>query len=54
MLPKPLSKEDIQRAMRVTKSNRSAARYLNCSYQHYKKFAKILIDEASGKSLFEL
>jgi len=54
MLPKPLSKEDILRAMRVTKSNRSAARYLNCSYQHYKKFAKILIDEASGKSLFEL
>ncbi len=54
MLPKPLSKEDIQRAMRVTKSNRSAARYLNCSYQHYKKFAKILMDEASGKSLFEL
>jgi len=54
MLPKPLSKEDIQRAMRVTKSNRSAARYLNCSYQHYKKFAKIFVDEASGKSLFEL
>ena len=54
MLPKPLSKEDIQRAMRVTKSNRSAARYLNCSYQHYKKYAKIFVDEASGKSLFEL
>jgi hypothetical protein len=54
MLPKPISKEDILRAMRVTKSNRSAARYLNCSYQHYKKFAKILMDETSGKSLFEL
>jgi len=54
MLPKPLSKEDIQRAMRVTKSNRSAARYLNCSYQHYKKYAKIFVDEASGKTLFEL
>jgi hypothetical protein len=54
MLPKPISKEDILRAMRVTKSNRSAARYLNCSYQHYKKFAKILMDGTSGKSLFEL
>jgi hypothetical protein len=54
MLPKPISKEDILRAMRVTKSNRSAAHYLNCSYQHYKKFAKILMDETSGKSLFEL
>jgi hypothetical protein len=54
MLPKPISKEDILRAMRVTKSNRSAARYFNCSYQHSKKFAKILMDETSGKSLFEL
>jgi hypothetical protein len=27
-------------AMGKTKSNRSAARYLNCSYQHYKKWAK--------------
>ena len=54
MLPKPISKEDILRAMRVTKSNRSAARYLNCSYQHYKKFAKILMDETLGKSLFEI
>ena len=54
MLPKPISKEDILRAMRVTKSNRSAARYLNCSYQHYKKFAKILMDETLGKSLFDL
>jgi hypothetical protein len=54
MLPKPLSKEDILRAMRVTKSNRSAARYLNCSYQHYKKFAKILMDDSVGKSLFDI
>ena len=56
MLPKPLSKEDIQRAMRVTKSNRSAARYLNCSYQHYKPYAKLFrIDEADPNSptLFE-
>lgn len=38
--PKPLSKEDILRAMRFTKSNRAAARYLSVSYQHYKPWAK--------------
>jgi len=37
---KPLSKEDILRAMRFTKSNRAAARYLGVSYQHYKPWAK--------------
>ena len=34
---KPLNKELIVAAMNKTKSNRAAARYLNCSYQHYKK-----------------
>jgi hypothetical protein len=38
--PKPITKEQIVGAMGVTKSNRSAARYLNCSYIHYKKWAK--------------
>jgi hypothetical protein len=40
MRPKPFSKDDIERAMRMTKSNKSAARYLHCSYIHYKKWAK--------------
>jgi hypothetical protein len=40
MLPKPLLKSDIERAMRMTKSNRAASRYLSVSYQHYKKWAK--------------
>ena len=40
MHPKPFLKDDIERAMRMTKSNRSAARYLHCSYIHYKKWAK--------------
>ena len=45
--PKPLSKEDILRAIRFTKSNRAAAQYLGCSYQHYKPFAKLFrVDEA--------
>ena len=39
--PKVYSKEDILRAMRFTKSNRAAARYLGCSYQHYKPYAKL-------------
>ena len=38
--PKPLTKEMILAAMNKTKSNRAAARYLNVSYQHYKKWAK--------------
>jgi hypothetical protein len=50
--PKPLSKEDILRAMRHTKSNRAAARYLGCSYQHYKPYAKLFKDE-NGLTLFE-
>ncbi len=51
--PKPLSKEDILRAMRHTKSNRAAARYLGVSYQHYKPYAKLFNDEETGLTLFE-
>ena len=50
--PKPLSKEDVLRAMRITKSNRAAARYLGVSYIHYKGYAKLYKGE-SGKTLFE-
>ena len=39
-LPRPLGKEQILAAMSQTKSNRAACRYLNCSYIHYKKWAK--------------
>ena len=34
------SKEDLLRSMKVTKSIRAAARYLNCSYQHIKPYFK--------------
>ena len=37
---KPLSKEQILGAMSQTLSNRAAARWLNVSYIHYKKWAK--------------
>jgi hypothetical protein len=53
-LPKPFGKEDILRAMRHTKSNMAAARYLNCSYIHYKKWAKLYdSDKPEFKSLFD-
>lgn len=38
--PKFFSKKQIEAAQAVTLSNRAAARYLGCSYQHYKKYAK--------------
>lgn len=49
-----LTKEEILAAMAMTKSNKAAARYLSCSYIHYKKWAKLYKDEESGKSLFEI
>ena len=53
-LPKPLTKEQIVAAMGVTKSNRAAARYLNCSYTHYKGWAKNYDATKEGYSnLFE-
>lgn len=50
---KPLSKDDVLRAMRHTKSNRAAARYLGCSYQHYKPYAKLFNDDDTGLTLFD-
>ena len=38
---KIITKEDILRAQKVTRSNMAAARYLHVSYQHYKKYAKM-------------
>jgi hypothetical protein len=49
---KPLGKELILAAMAKTKSNMAAARYLNCSYIHYKKWAK-LYESDTHNSLFE-
>ena len=49
---KPLTKEMIVAAMNKTKSNRAAARYLNVSYIHYKKWAK-LYESDTHDNLFE-
>ena len=51
---KPLTKEQIQLAMRHTKSNKAAARYLNCSYIHYKMWAKRYHEFEGGRSLFDV
>lgn len=50
---KPLSKQQILAAMAKTKSNRAAARYLNVSYIHYKKWAKLYQDEETRETLFD-
>jgi hypothetical protein len=52
--PKPLSKQQILAAMSQTKSNRASARYLNVSYIHYKRYAKIYEATEEGyPNLFE-
>lgn len=40
-------------AMSKTQSNRAAARYLSVSFVHYKKWAKLYKDEATGLTLWE-
>lgn len=49
-----LDKEAILRALKTTRSNRAAARYLHVSFTHYKKYAKTYVDEETGKTLYEL
>ena len=51
---KPLIKEQILMAMRHTKSNKSAARYLNCSYIHYKGWAKRYNEFEGGRTLWDV
>ena len=53
MKKKILSKDQILRAMKYTKSNMAAARFLGCSYPHYKQYAKLYKNE-EGKTLFEI
>jgi hypothetical protein len=50
--PKPFTKDQILNAMDKTLSVRAAARYLNCSYQHLKKWMKEYKDE-DGITLFD-
>ena len=49
---KPLTKEQILASMSQTLSNRASARYLNVSYIHYKRWAK-LYESDTHDNLFE-
>jgi hypothetical protein len=54
---KPFTKNDLLRAISHTKSIRSAARYLGCSYQHVKPYFKLYrVDDNDPNSptLFEV
>jgi hypothetical protein len=54
---KIFTKSDILRAMHHTKSVRSAARYLSCSYQHIKPYFKLFRlddDDITSPTLFEV
>ena len=51
---KIITKDKILEAQNRTKSNRAAARYLHISYPHYKMYASMYKDEATGKSLYDL
>ena len=42
---KPYTKQQVLAAMNKTKSVRAAARYLNCSYHHLKRYMKLYVDE---------
>lgn len=49
-----LSESEIRYAMMNTKSNQAAARFMNVSYETYRKYAKQYRDSATGRTLFEL
>lgn len=51
---KKLSEGVIRNAMKHTQSNHQAARYLKMSYDTYRKYAKLYVDQDSGLTLFEL
>jgi hypothetical protein len=53
-LGKQYTEEDIRRAMAKTRSNNEAARHMKVDIRTYKKYAKLYIDELSGKNLWQL
>lgn len=48
-----LTKDDVLRAQKYTKSNKAAARYLGVSYNVYKRYALTFVDNETGKTLFD-
>jgi hypothetical protein len=52
---KILTKDMLLRAMKFTKSNRAAAKYLGCSYNHFKPYMQMyLADDGTGRTLFDV
>lgn len=49
-----LTEEQIRDAMRNSRSNKEAARWLDVQYKTYKKYASMYIDTETGKSLFDI
>jgi hypothetical protein len=49
---KDLTRQDIERAIKMTKSNKAAARYLHVSFPHYKRWAKLYKNE-DGVTLYD-
>jgi hypothetical protein len=52
--PLNLQEKQIRYAMKNSKSNSAAARFLNVSLTTYEKYARRYIDEETGKDLWEL
>lgn len=50
---KGLSRDQIENAMRNSKSNNAAARYMGVAIVTYRKYAKMYYDDATGKTLYE-
>lgn len=49
-----LTETVIRNAMKHTQSNFQAARYLNVTPETYRKYAKMYVDQETGKNLYEL
>lgn len=49
-----LTESVIRNAMKHTQSNFQAARYLNVTIETYRKYARLYMDQESGKTLYEL
>ena len=49
-----MPESDIRYAIANTKSNAEAARFLKVSFTTWKKYAKMYVDSATGKTLYDL
>ncbi len=49
-----LKEDQIRYAIKNSQSNRGAARFLNVALSTYRKYAKLYVDEKTGKTLYDL